>query len=149
MSTNATTPSLPERVVEYVGYADAALEKASRYINAEEARRQKMASLIPAAVDALVAGERIREDQRKQAAEMLRDPVQLMELLIKVAAHRNGSEQPLGTPVGADGQPVKQSSAPVRKYNSLTDPNPGARTTQVKESSIRLFQKLGLNAPTS
>lgn len=134
--------TLSERVVDYVGYSSAAMEKMAAELAAVEGQHEKCAALIPRVVDALVSGERITEDQREKAAQVLADPVQALEMLLKVAVHRNAGEQSLGTPV--DGQ-TKQASA---GYNSLTNPNVGARTSAVKESDNRLFQGLGLNTPT-
>lgn len=142
----ATAMTLPEKVIEQIGYSSAALEKAARDQQVLETTRTKVAALIPQVVDALVAGERIREDQREKAAKALADPVQALELLIKVAGHRNTGEQSLGTPAGQ----AKTAGANGRPgTNSLTQPMVGVRRTgQVKESSVRLFQRLGLTAPT-
>lgn len=139
---NTGAMTLPEKVVDYIGYSSAALEKAAAQLQEQEAQQQKIASLIPAAVDALVAGERITEDQRTKAAEALRDPVKVLEILTKTALHRNTAERALGQPV--PGQ-TKTASA---QYNSLQDPHVGARTTKVKQSSVALFSRLGLAPPT-
>lgn len=138
--------TVPEKVIEYIGYSSAALEKAAAHEQRIKQQREKVAALIPAAVDALVAGERIEEDQREKAAAMLADPVQALEILTKVAVHRNTSERPLGQPVAHNGQ-VKAAS--YGGYNSLEDPHVGVRTTKVKQSSINLFSRLGLQPPTS
>lgn len=139
--------TLPEKVIEHIGYSSAALEKAAAEKAAWEAQQQKVAALIPAAVDALVSGERIEEDQRQKAAEALRDPVKALEILTKVAVHRNASERALGQPVAGDGK-TKAASAGGGQYNSLTDPHVGGRTTRVKQSSLNLFSRLGLTPPT-
>lgn len=139
--------TLPEKVVEYVGYTGAVIEKAAAQENRLKAQRAKVAALIPAAVNALVANGRIREDQCTKAAEALADPVQALELLTKVAAHRTADElAQLGTGVPTTGT-TKTASAndPAR---SLTNPNVGARSTMVKQSDVNFFRKLGLPAPT-
>jgi hypothetical protein len=138
--------TIPEKVIEYIGYSSAALEKAAQDMAAREAQKTKVAELIPAAVDALVSGERIDEDQREKAAAALADPVKVLEILTKVAVHRNASERALGQPVAGDGQ-TKQASAGHGQYDSLQDPNVGARTTKVKQSSVNLFSRLGLTPP--
>lgn len=138
---NTGAMTLPEKVVDFIGYSSAALEKAAAHMQADEAQKQKIASMIPAVVDALVAGERITDDQRTKAAEALRDPVKVLEILTKTALHRNTAERALGQPVAGQ---TKTASA----YNSLQDPNVGARTTKVKQSSVALFSRLGLNPPT-
>jgi hypothetical protein len=139
--------TIPEKVVEYIGYSSAALEKAAADIAAREAQQTKVAELIPTAVDALVSGERIDEEQREKAAEALADPVRCLEILTKVAVHRNASERALGQPVAGDGQ-TKTAGAGNGQYDSLQDPHVGARTTKVKQSSVNLFSRLGLTPPT-
>lgn len=138
--------TIPEKVIEHIGYSSAGLQKAAAALAAQEAQQQKAAGLIPAAVDALVSGERIDEDQREKAAAALADPVKCLEILTKVAVHRNASERALGQPVPGDGQ-TKTASAGDGQYDSLRDPHVGARTTQVKQSSVNLFSRLGLTPP--
>lgn len=138
---NTGAMTLPEKVVDYIGFSSAALEKAAEHMRADEAQKQKIASMIPAAVEALVSGERITEDQREKAAEALRDPVKALEILTKTALHRNTAERALGQPVVGQ---TKTASA----YDSTQDPHVGARTTKVKQSSVALFTRLGLNPPT-
>jgi hypothetical protein len=151
MSATADTPvtELPEKVIKLTGIADAALTKAAERIAAYEQQQEKIASAIPAVVDALVSGERIEdtEAQRTKIAEILQDPVQTLELLCKVAVHRNGSEQSLGSPV--DPGQTKTAGNGQPSYDSINDPRPGLRTSQVKQSSVTLFSRLGLPTPTS
>lgn len=139
--------TIPEKVIEYIGFSSAALDKAANHMQQTEQQRAKVAELIPAAVDALVSGERIDEDQREKAAEALSDPVKVLEILTKVAVHRNASESALGQPVG-NGQTKTAGANGNGQYDSLSDPHVGARTTKVKQSSVNLFQRLGLNAPS-
>lgn len=141
------TMTIPEKVVEYIGYSSAALEKAAAQMEQQEKQRQKVAALIPTVVDALVSGERIDENQREKAAEQLRDPVKVLEILSKVAVHRNASERALGEPVGNNGQTKTAGANGNGQYNSLESPLCGVRTTKVKQSSLNLFARLGLNAP--
>lgn len=147
---NKPVVTIPEKVIEYIGYSSAALEKAAELKRQGDEQQQKIAALIPAAVDALVSGERIDESQREKAAEVLKDPVKALEMLTKVAIHRNASEQALGTAVAGDGKSKTASAnGGGGGYNSLEDPNVGARTTKVKQSSINLFKMLGLPQPSS
>ena len=148
-ATSTPAKTLPEKVIAMTGFADAALTKAAEQLAASEQREKEAAALIPRAVSALVSGERIEdtEEQRTKAAEILRDPVQALELLCKVATHRNTAENSLGSPVDSTGQ-TKVASNGQASYDSLTDPRPGLRTTRVKESDQRFFTKLGLAAPT-
>ena len=148
-ATLTPAQTLPEKVISMTGYADAALTKAAAQLAESEQREKEAAALIPRAVSALVSGERIEdtEEQRTKAAEILRDPVQALELLCKVAIHRNTSENSLGAPVDSTGQ-TKTASNGQRPYDSLNDPRPGLRTTRVKQSDQAIFSKLGLPAPT-
>ena len=148
-ATETPVKALPEKVIELTGYADAALTKAAEQFAATEQQQEKVAAAIPQVVDALVSGERIEdtETQRTKAAEILKDPVQGWELRCKVAFHRNPGQNPLGTPV--DPGHTTAAGNGQRPYDSLQDPRPGMRTSMVKESSQRLFSRLGLNPPTS
>lgn len=148
-ATETPVKALPEKVIELTGYADAALTKAAEQFAATEQQQEKVAAAIPQVVDALVSGERIEDtkEQRTKAAEILKDPVQALELLCTVAVHRNTAENSLGAPV--DPGHTKMAGNGQRQYDSLQDPRPGMRTSMVKQSSQRLFSRLGLNPPTS
>ena len=86
--------------------------------------------------------------EREKLAAMLRDPAKVLELMLKVAGHRNADEMSkLGTPSGqvktaSNGRPVSDPAS------SLTNPHVGARTTMLKQSSVSLFRGLGLAIPT-
>lgn len=135
---------IAQSVIDYIGYSDAALTKAASVIEAQEAVKEKVASLIPAAVEACVENERVEAHQKEALAEALTDHAQAIELLTKLAAHRNDAEQAprLGTPVGT-------KSASYDPSNSLTSGYVGARDGRLKASDIKLFEGLGLNPPTS
>ncbi len=99
-------------------------------------------------MDALVANGRIREDQRKEAAARLADPVAALELLTKVAAHRTPDEHAkLGSGVGG----TTKTAGANNQYNpasSLTNPHVGARSSMIKQSDVNLYKRLGLTPPT-
>jgi len=146
--------TLPEKVVEHVAVTSTALEKAAAF---EEAHREKAAqvdALIPKVVDTMIENERINPPQREKLAEMLKDPAQVLELMMKVAGHRNADElSRLGSGVDPDAPgEVKTATNNSRGHydpaRSLTDPNVGARTTRIKQSDANLFQGLGLSVPT-
>jgi hypothetical protein len=142
-------------VIEHVQVTSTALEKAAA---AELARTEKQAAvsaLIPQVCDTMLEHERITPQQREKLAEMLQDPVQALELMIKVAGHRNQDELArLGSGVDPS-QPGQVKTAGANgggsydPSSSLSDPNVGARTTRIKQSSVNLFQGLGLSAPVS
>jgi hypothetical protein len=136
--------ALVQKVIDYIGYSDAALTKAAAVLKDRETQTEKLASLIPAAVKACVENERIDSHQKEALAKALSNPVEAMELVIKLASHRNAAElSRLGTPVSA----VK--TAGYDPSTSLTSGYVGARDSRLKASDIKLFQGLGLNPPTT
>ena len=136
--------ALVQKMVDYIGYSDAAITKAAAVIAERDAQSEKLARLIPAAVQACVEHERVEPHQKEALAKALSNPVQAMELVIKLAAHRNAAEMSrLGTPVAAT------KTAGYDPANSLTSGYVGARDGRLKASDIRLFQGLGLNVPTT
>jgi hypothetical protein len=144
------TMTLPEKVIDYIGFSDAAMEKAAEFHRQVATKQAEVEKLIPAAVDALVAHERITPAEREKAAAMLKDPAQALTLLTKMAGHRSAQELgTLGSPTGGSGQ--KTAGANGKSYNpadSLTNPNVGARTTRIKQSDVALFRGLGIDPPT-
>jgi len=142
--------TLAEKVLEGIRISDTALEKAAAAEVAQHEKQAQIESLIPQVVATMVEYGRINHDQQEKLAERLRDPAQALELMIKVAGHRNKDELGrLGSGVDANGQ-TKTASANGSTYDpatSVNDPNVGARTTRIKQSSVALFQGLGLNAP--
>lgn len=160
MSTDnqqAPTLTLPEKVIEHVQVTSTALEKAAA---AEQARTEKQAevdALIPKVCDVMLEHERITPQQREKLAEMLKDPVKVLELMIKVAGHRNQDELArLGSGVDPSQGQVKTAASNAQgngqsydPADSLTDPHVGARTTRIKQSSVNLFRGLGLSPPNS
>lgn len=142
--SNCTNP-LVQNMVDYIGYSDAAMTKAAAVIKEREEQVEKLAHLIPEAVKACMENERIEPHQKEALAKALENPVRAMELVIKLAAHRNAAEMArLGTPVGAS-----TKTAGYDPSNSLTSGYVGARDGKLKASDIKLFQGLGLNPPTA
>lgn len=138
------TNTLVQKVIDYIGYSDAALTKAASVIKTQEEQTEKLAALIPAAVAACVENERIEAHQKEALENALRDPVRAMELVVKLAGHRNAAEMSrLGTPVG------QQKVASYDPANSLTSGYVGARDGRLRASDIKLFTGLGLNPPTT
>ena len=136
--------ALVQKVIDYIGFSDAAMTKAASVLTAQEAAQEKVARLIPEAVKACVENERIEAHQKEALAAALQDPVRAMELVIKLAAHKNAAEMArLGTPVSS----VK--TAGYDPSNSLTSGYVGARDGRLKASDVKLFTGLGLNPPTN
>lgn len=142
---SAKTNTLVQKIVDYIGFSDAALTKAAAVYSAQEEQNEKIARLVPEAVKACVENERIEPHQKEALAAALRDPVRAMELVIKLASHRNAAEMSrLGTPVGASAT----KTAGYDPSKSLTSGYVGARDGRLKQSDINLFTKLGLNPPS-
>ena len=136
--------ALVQKVIDYIGFSDAAMTKAASVLTAQEAAQEKVARLIPEAVKACVQNERIEAHQKEALAAALQDPVRAMELVIKLASHKNSAEMArLGTPVSS----VK--TAGYDPSSSLTSGYVGARDGRLKASDVKLFTGLGLNPPTN
>jgi hypothetical protein len=141
MSTNAN--ALVQKIIDYIGYSDAAMTKAAADLKVRDEQQEKLARLIPAAVKACVDNERIEAHQKEALDAALRDPVRAMELVINLAAHKNAAEMSrLGTP-------VTTKSAGYDPMSSLTSGYVGARDGRLKASDFKLFTGLGLNPPTT
>ena len=139
--------SLPEKIIQHIEVTDAALQKAAAFEKTAAATKSQVDALIPTVVDTMVQFQRINPDQREKLAELLRDPVQVLGLLIKTAGHRNIDEiGQLGQRVPA-GQTKTAGAATRDPASSLTNPNVGARTTMVKQSDLKLLHGLGIRTP--
>jgi hypothetical protein len=140
-----TDNSLVQKVIDYIGFSDAALTKAAAELEVREEQQEKLAKLIPEAVKVCVENERIEPHQKEALANALQDPVRTMELVVKLASHRNAAEMSrIGTPVGNT-----QKTAGYDPNNSVTSAYVGARDGRLRASDIKLFTGLGLNPPTS
>jgi hypothetical protein len=134
---------LVQKIIDYIGYSDAAMSKAAAVLAERDEHHEKLARLIPEAVKACADNERIEPNQKEALAAALRDPVRTMELVIKLAAHRNGAE------MSRIGTPLEQKTAGYDPNTSVTSSYVGARDGRLKASDIKLFTGLGLNPPTS
>lgn len=136
MATNAL--STPQKVVDFVQCTNATLEKAAALQQQKEATDAIVAKLIPDAVKECLDNERIDPAMQTKLAEALKDHGKCVELIIKLAKHRNTAETSQGHGVPAPGA-TKQASAGANY--------PGARSTGIKESDRKLFAGLGLPLP--
>jgi hypothetical protein len=133
---NPADASLPEQVLDHVRLTHTALDKANEELTKQAAARQEAAKLIPEVVEELVRHERISPADREKAAQVLADPVGLLQTL-KKAADPGHTVRP--KPLGAPGA-AKEASAQA----SLTDPYVGRRTSEKKASDLafeRHFQR--------
>jgi len=138
----AGTPTISEKVLDLVGFATSALDKADAEMQKAAELNERVEAAIPAAVEALVESGCIRETEREKAAEVLRNPEKAVSLLQKVAQHKK--EKAEETPQFGRGAGQTKAAS-----HSLTSPTPGLRTRHVKESDVVLFRKLGLPEPTT
>jgi ParB-like chromosome segregation protein Spo0J len=141
--SNTNKNELVQKVIDYIGFSDAAMSKAAGVLKTHEETQEKVARLIPEAVKACVENERIEAHQKEALAEALKDPARAVELVIKLAAHKNAAEMSrLGTPVAT-------KTAGYDPTGSLSSGYVGARDGRLKASDVRLFTGLGLNPPTT
>jgi len=126
----------------------AVLEKTAALVQAQTSQEEKVAKLIPLAVQALLDNERIEPTQKEAAVAALKDPARVLEILIKTAHHRSRTEQShLGHPVDPktkQGSSKNGSASSNGKPNSLSDPWVGRRTGQRKESDVAFLSRLGV-----
>jgi hypothetical protein len=135
---------LAQKVIDYIGFSDVAMSKAAEVIKTRDEQQAKVAALIPEAVKACAENERIESHQKEALAAALQDPVRAMELIVKLASHRNAAElSRIGTPT------TTQKAASYDPNTSVTSSYVGARDGKLRASDIKLFTGLGLNPPTT
>ncbi len=121
-----------EKIVDFIGYSQAALQKAHQQLAEFKKTAAAVSAKIPQVVEALVANDRIDPSQREKAAQLLRDPETALEVLVEVAKHRNAEEARLGSPT------QKTASAAPRAHAI------GQRYAGPSEADRRFLEKLGL-----
>lgn len=130
----------PGQIVEFIGRTSTALEQAHTKLAAYavvDQQRADVLALIPDAVQAMLDNKRIDPEQKTAAIAALQDPVRALQILIKVAAHRNAEEkaQTIGRPVDSQ----------FGKTGSVT-PLGAPRGDTVRGSDALIFERfLGLN----
>lgn len=135
---------LVQKIIDYIGFSDVAMSKAAEVLKTRDEQQTKLASLIPEAVKACAENERIEPHQKEALAAALQDPVRALELIVKLASHRNAAElSRIGTPT------TTQKSASYDPNTSVTSSYVGARDGKLRASDIKLFTGLGLNPPTT
>lgn len=96
-------PDLRETVLQHIQCSHAALEAANTQLTKVAEVQKQAAELIPQVVEELVKHDRIDPAQREKAAELLKDPVQALKILLKTAdANNTVKPKALGTPTGAE-----------------------------------------------
>lgn len=105
------TKTLPQKMVQYVEETAPLLKKAAEAEQIKQATDQAVAELIPGVVETLIQHKRIDPLQKAAAEQALQDPVKALQILQKVAAHRNQAEVPaMGQPTPSSAGQVKQAS---------------------------------------
>lgn len=108
---------IDEKVIGTFQVTGLALSRYEQAAAAQAEQMQKVAALIPGVVDDLVRFGRIESSERDDCARALADPVQTLELMRKLAVHRNAGEAAVlgqvvdqhGRPAGAGGQQKRAS----------------------------------------
>lgn len=131
MSTQ--TPTMPEKIVSMVTHTNAVVKEANAIVRQQEKTAAAVDAAIPACVKALIDNDRIDPREADKFAAALRDPVQAIQLMTKMAATRNAVEARLGVAVEGDGQ--KRAGAVAQKK----PPRP---------EDVALWTALGLPAPS-
>lgn len=92
-----------QTVLEHVKCSHAALDAANTALTKQAEQTKQAEALIPDVVEALVKNDRIDPAQREKAAELLKDPVQALKILLKTAdVTATVKPRPLGAPTGAE-----------------------------------------------
>lgn len=127
-------------MVEYVQLSDAIATVVQKQASDKSAQDTKVNEMIPQVVEALIKNDRLPERLRKEASDLLRDPVKALGVLLNTANHKNASEvasmgEQTGTKKSASAKPVR---------GSMNSPYVGGRTTEERDSDRVLFERLGL-----
>lgn len=131
---------LNQKVVDFVEASGTALAQAGEALEKQAAQQQACDELIPGVVDALASNGRIEPHEKEAAAAVLKDPVKALQLLTKVANHRNDAEQlQLGKPNGQEKTAGFEDAA--------SSPYAGGRRTGNTLADAKLFNGLGLEVP--
>lgn len=101
---NQIPPASAEKLMEFINISSAAMQKAAA---AEDAATKVAAAVdaeIPRVLDILEQFDRIAPHERAKTAEELRNPVEALKFMAKLAGHRNAEETArLGKSAGANG----------------------------------------------
>lgn len=128
------TPETQMKIVNYIKLSAPFVEAHLKSAAVKQAQEEKIAQLIPAAVEALVKNQRIGAHDQEKAAQVLRDPARALEVLINVANHRTAEEE--GRLGQADS--TKQASADNDPFYG------GSRSANDRPSDRAWYQALGV-----
>ena len=128
----------PAQLVDYIGHTSAVIEKSAAQLSAigaeKKTQQAKIAALIPGVVEQLVQHGRIGEHQKTAAVSALSDHEKTLQILQRLASHRNEKE------AAAMGQPVAETYGKSTSYAIGATP-----TDALRESDRRLFAAMGVS----
>jgi len=130
MADQQIVPIKPEAVLELIKTSHSALDVAKAKFDAVLAKEAACEQLIPRAVEALVQFDRIPAGSREKAAELLRDPQQALEILIRTADPGNS------TSAGAVGKPAASIEKGAGDGDRLEHESPADATFRRKVTSL-------------
>jgi hypothetical protein len=131
-------PTFEEKVIDAFQLAGAALVKYEKMAEEKKAEDEKVAAAIPTVVEALLRFNRIDATDKEACARALANPVEVLNLMKKLAAHRNATEiASLGEQVDGQGNAANGQSkeASVEKRGGYV-----GRVTSEKPESWRRFE---------
>jgi DnaJ-domain-containing protein 1 len=132
----AKTKTVPEKVLEFVDMSAAMAEKAASALSRQEQMVKQAAELIPTAVDELLKAKLIEPEEKQAALDALKDPVRVLQVLIKTARSKQDSNAiTLGEPA-ANGHQANGRNGTEKRANYA-----GHRHGEAEEpESYRVFR---------
>ncbi len=132
--------TLEEKVIDVCQLAGTALGKHQTQMQEKQAQDQSIEKLIPEVVDSLLRFGRIEASEKTACATALKNPVQVLELMKKLAAHRSAAEDAsLGELVDSKGRKVTHE-----KKASANSGYVGRISSEKPDSWSRFEQNIGL-----
>lgn len=129
--------TLPQKVLDVIGYSNAGLQKAAAFQREVTEKEAAYKGHIEGCVDALVEFGRIEPHEKEACLQALQDPAQCIQLLTKLAEHRNAEEMAhVGAPISGNG--VKTAS-----LHSQDSPYVGGRRGESQADSNFMSSVLG------
>jgi len=130
-----------EKLIDAFQLASAALVKYEKMAADLAAERARVAALAPRAASELVRYGRIEGSEKEACERAGHSHEQCLQLLIKLAAHRNSAEEAaLGQPVDHNGQAANGQVKKASDYSNYV----GRRSSEQPESWRRLAQGIGV-----
>jgi len=108
-----------DKVLELAGLSSELLSRYQTHMEKQAAEQAAVDAATPGAVSALAQNERIFDNQKDDiATKIAASHAACIELITKLAAHRNASElEAIGTQVKSAGEDVRSVGAPVSDFD--------------------------------